>query len=100
MKKLVIMLLSCLTMTGCATAYVGTDTAMQDHKIKADFTHIEGNLYYCNDTKIVYWIGGSYSVNVVGTDYTTSYMTAYFAPNGLPYRYVDGKGICEIEVQE
>lgn len=91
MKKLIIMLLARLTMTGCATVHVGTDTA-----IKTDFTHIEGNLYYCNDTKIVYWIGGSYYVNVVGNDYTTSYMTAYFAPNGLPYRYVDGEGICEI----
>lgn len=29
-------------------------------------------------------------VNVGGDDYTTSYMVAYFAPNGKPYIYDNG----------
>lgn len=95
MKKLPIILsvLAIVLLTGCSSAYDGTDTAMQDDKINSDFELIDGydNLYYCKDTKIVYWIGGSYQVNTLGNDYTTSYMTVYYAPNGLPYIYDNNK---------
>jgi hypothetical protein len=50
-------------------------------------TDPEPVLYYAKNTKIVYWIGGSYTINVIGDDYTTSYMTVWYAENGLPYRY-------------
>lgn len=100
-KKLIIILcifniLICLS--GCSAAWEGSDTAQQDHKISTDFEQIDGyeNLYYCKDTDIVYWIGGSYQVNVIGEDYTTSYMTVYYAPNGLPYRYNKRLGLLEV----
>ena len=89
MKKILICISIFITLifTGCAAAYEGTDTAQQDDKVTQDFQQIEGydNLYYCTNTNVVYWIGGSYSVNVFGDDYTTSYMTPYYAPNGYPY---------------
>ena len=101
MKKIlyiIILLLLICNLIGCSSAYDGTDTAMQDDKINSDFELIEGydNLYYCKDTKIVYWIGGSYQLNAIGDDYTTSYMTVYYAPNGLPYIY-DNNEIKEIQ---
>lgn len=77
---------------GCGCSWDGDDTAKKDAKITADFTQIpdEENLYYNNKTKIVYWIGGSYTANLQGNDYTTSYMVAYFAPNGKPYIWENG----------
>ena len=86
---IIVFFILCVSLTACHASFEGTDTALKDDKIKADFTHIEGeeNLYYNNDTHIVYWIGGSYSVNTIGDDYTTSYMTAFYAPNGMPYIY-------------
>ena len=97
MKKIKITLLTLLLtipflFSGCSWSWDGSDTAKKDEKIGADFTQIAGeeNLYYNNRTKIVYWIGGSYMVNVGGDDYTTSYMVAYFAPNGKPYIYDNG----------
>lgn len=93
-KKLLIVIIFLLSVlctgcNGCSGAYVGSDTASKDDKIEEDFKQIKGfdNLYYCKDTKVVYWIGGSYTVNVIGDDYTTSYMTVYYAPNGFPYLY-------------
>lgn len=89
----------CITiyLTGCSSAWEGSDTAQQDKKINEDFIQIDGynNLYYCKDTDIVYWIGGSYQVNVIGEDYTTSYMTVYYAPNGLPYKFNKRLGLIE-----
>ena len=63
--------------SGCNMAWDGSDTASADMKIGSDFTLVPGesNLYYANDTKIVYWIGGSYMLNGLGDDYTTSYIT-------------------------
>ena len=84
----------------CSCSYDGSDTAQKDLKISADFVQIDGqdNLYYCKRTRIVYWIGGSYMVNTMGDDYTTSYMTAYYAPNGLPYKYnVENKKLEELK---
>ena len=94
-KKLLIAIIFLLSVfcTGCSGSFAGSDTASKDNKISEDFNRIEGsdNLYYCEDTKVVYWIGGSYTVNVIGDDYTTSYMTVYYAPNGFPYLYDEEK---------
>ena len=104
MRKLLIILdlLIVLFCNGCSCSYDGSDTAQKDLKINADFVHIENNvsenLYYHKTTKIVYWVGGSYMVNTMGHDYTTSYMTAFYAPNGLPYKYdVATNSLYEIE---
>lgn len=101
-KRILLLVVIVLLCCGCSSAYDCSDTAQQDSKVNSDFIHIENynseNLYYCKQTKIVYWIGGSYSVNVLGDDYTTSYMTAFYAPNGLPYRYdVVNNKLVEIE---
>ena len=53
-----------------------------------EFCPIENNLYYCRDTGIVYWVSESKST-----------MIPYYAPNGLPYLYVEGK-LEEIENYE
>ena len=99
-KKILVIL--CLisilfTSAGCTAAWDSVDTAQQDQKISTDFERIDGyeNLYYCKNTDIVYWIGGSYQVNLIGYDYTTSYMTVYYAPNGLPYRFNKRLGTLE-----
>lgn len=91
MKKyiLIFSILILILCSGCTWAGDGSDTAQEDIKIKTDFTIIPGedNLYYANDTKIVYWIGGSYMLNGYGDDYTTSYITVWYSPNGKLYRY-------------
>lgn len=92
-KRLIIIfdIIFVLLCSGCSCSYDGSDTAQKDTKISSDFVWIDNNasenLYYNKHTRIVYWVGGSYMVNTWGDDYTTSYMTAYYAPNGLPYRY-------------
>jgi hypothetical protein len=101
MKKLILIsLLLVIICSGCSADYFGSDTASHNTKIVADFERIEGyeNLYFCKETKIVYWIGGNYNINVIGDDYTTSYMTVYYAPNGFPYKWnISQKRLEEIE---
>ena len=96
MKKKIIIIVAVictLFVSGCScvnsNGVVNSDTAEQSDVIQSDFTKIDGydHLYYHKDTKVVYWIGGSYNMNVIGDDFTTSYMTAYYAPNGMPYLY-------------
>lgn len=83
---------------GCSASWDGDDTAKKDIKVTSDFIQIphQENLYYHKDTKIVYWIGGSYMTNLMGDDYTTSYMTPFYAANGKPYIYAEG-GLKEIK---
>ena len=84
-----ICMLGCTGCSGCAAKWWGADTAEDNAKIVEDFAKVPGeeNLYYSKETHIVYWIGGSYTVNAVGNDYTTSYMTVWYADNGKPYMY-------------
>ena len=72
--------------SGVQNVWFGDDTAENNPKIVADFEKIPGEegLYYAKDTKIVYWIGGSYTNNFLGA---TSYITPWYAPNGKPYLY-------------
>lgn len=101
-KVLLCAVIMAIILTGCSSAWDGADTAQQDKKIKQDFERVAGseNLYYCKATNVVYWIGGSYQANVWGKDYTTSYMTVYYAPNGFPYLYSPKNGqIYEINYQ-
>lgn len=90
MKKWFSIIVICLLLlTGCTAEFDKANTAKSNENIQAYFIDIpnETNLYYAKDTGIVYWIGGSYTANFVGDDYTTSYMTPWYAPNGKPYRY-------------
>ena len=85
-------MLASFTLTGCSgvsASYANTDTAEKNPKVQNDFEKIPDydNLYYAKATKIVYWIGGNYTLNVIGEDYTTSYMSPWYAENGKPYRY-------------
>ena len=106
MKKLIALsILSVTLLCGCtpvaSNGFFGSDTAEQSEVINSDFTKIKGekHLYYNNDTKVVYWIGGSYQLNVAGEDFTTSYISAYYAPNGLPYMYdTNTKELVEIKL--
>ena len=101
MKKYLILLLIifCLTLTGCTADY--DDADVYDINVKEYFEKVPGedNLYYATDTKIVYWIGGSYQVNAIGDDYATSYITVWYSENGKICRYDDGK-IMEVEKNE
>lgn len=47
-----------------------------------NFIHIQGYLYYNEYTKIVYYI---YAEGIL--DQKTSRMCAFYAPNGLPYKW-------------
>ncbi|MBR6965091.1 hypothetical protein IKH83_02135 [Candidatus Saccharibacteria bacterium] len=86
---LLVLLVCCHSCSGFDASWNGSDTAESNEKIQTDFEKIDGyeNLYYAKQTKIVYWVGGSYTVNIIGDDYTTSYMTPWYAPNGKPYLY-------------
>ena len=78
-----------IALTGCVARYDHGNTARSNISIDEYFFQIpnETNLYYAKDTGIVYWIGGTYTANLVGDDYATSYMTPWYAPNGKPYKY-------------
>lgn len=51
----------------------------------------ERDLYYDTETGIVYFVLNEFSGN-----HGYGYMPAYYAPNGLPYLYKDGK-LVEVE---
>lgn len=75
------------TVTGCydntpVSVNVESDTALQGATLGiANLEHIGNALYYDTATGIVYFWNGFWQ-------YSYSTMpTAYYAPNGLPYKY-------------
>lgn len=48
---------------------------------------IGNGLWYDSATKIVYWWNGSFGYDNMTRYRTDTTPTAYYAPNGLPYRY-------------
>lgn len=92
MKKLLCILLICLTMislVGCGaerpivTVNVENDSSLNGQVFGVDALVEIGNyLYYDSATRIVYWWNGSLSA----ANYTTT-PSPYYAPNGLPYLY-------------
>ena len=83
MKRIAIIIIALLLVcSGCAAIQYNVNTAQQDVRIQSEFTRIDGyeNLYYSKTTLIVYWISGSANFN-------TSYITVYYAKNGMPYKY-------------
>ena len=79
-----LILIVIVMMTGC----VGEGSKEYEEHTGYLFKKIEGTecLYYDTDTKIVYVIFNEFSGNL-----GYGYMSVYYAENGLPYRYVDGK---------
>lgn len=84
-KKLLIILMVFVLLfglVGCSEEVVGVNVDNQDHLSSTkfcEFVKIGDNLYYDHATKIVYIKNYTYLSNHV--------YTAYYAPNGLPYRY-------------
>ena len=83
------MLLSILTLfclTGCGES---SDNTVTDIPNLGGFTKIDGqsNLYYYNDTRIVYIIG--YSSGSVYKGY--GFMSEYYSENGLICKYINNK---------
>lgn len=89
-RLLLTLLIPMLLFTGC-----GMHTGAKDYKNNTDktFQNVDGKewLYYDKKTKIVYVIFNEFTTN---TGY--GYMSPYYAPNGKPYRYIDGE-LKEIE---
>ena len=89
-KKLLVGLIGCMlafSLVGCGetttlnvnvenSEELSTNTLGKDNLI-----YIGNNLYYDSATRIVYFWNG-----YMHTDWSTA-PTAYYAPNGLPYRY-------------
>ena len=77
------LLLFC-TLTGCGSETVVENTEnISDTKFgQSALTKIGNGLYYDSTTRIVYWWNGH--MNLI--DYSIS-PSAYYAPNGLPYKY-------------
>lgn len=92
-NKIILIAIICLLLCGCSGSWDGSDTAQKDNKIGADFERIpeSENLYYNKETRVVYWIGGSYTKNMIGNDYTTSYMSVYYSSRGKVYVFKDNK---------
>ena len=83
--KYISLLTLIFSLTGCAPSeqvLVNIENAEQLHNTtlgKDNLIKISNGLYYDSATRIVYlyfYTAGGYS-----------YMSAYYAPNGLPYRY-------------
>lgn len=76
---LVIGLVLCVSLCACAPL-----AGSKNYTTTSGLIEITGqnNLYYDSNTKIVYFMFNEYS-GYVGY----GYMSPYYAPNGLPYRY-------------
>ena len=89
MKKLLITLIILIFMfslVGCGheTIVLNIDNTEEMHNNIAGrnaLINIGSGLYYDSTTRIVYWWNGSFTANYATTP------TAYYAPNGLPYKY-------------
>lgn len=82
MKKIIafmIGLVLCVSLCACAPS-----AGSKNYATTSGLIEITGqnNLYYDSNTKIVYFMFNEYS-GYVGY----GYMSPYYAPNGLPYRY-------------
>lgn len=81
-------LLVILTLTGCdekqpITVNVTNSNSISDNVFgETALIKIGNRLWYDKTTRIVYWWTG-----VMGSSYSCTTPTPYYAPNGLPYRY-------------
>lgn len=98
MKKIVALIISlilCISLCACSRPVAGS----KNYETTSGLVEITGqnNLYYDSNTKIVYFM---FNEHLGNQGY--GYMSPYYAPNGLPYRYdansqtlieIDGGGI-------
>ena len=89
-KRLLVGLIGCvltLSLVGCnetttISVNVENNEELSSSTLGTDnLISIGNNLYYDSATRIVYW----WNESIIGQSATTP--TAYYAPNGLPYRY-------------
>lgn len=83
MKKFCAFLIAtvfCISLCACSTPTAGS----KNYETTSGLISITGqeNLYYDSNTKIVYLVFNEYLGNQ-----GYGYMSPYYAPNGLPYRY-------------
>lgn len=82
-RKLILILLLSLALTGCAASTevvaINTNSTELSNNSFGTLTEIAGNLYYDTATLIVYKRNYTY--------YGYPVDIPYYAPNGLPYRY-------------
>lgn len=77
MKKLLIIALCSLMLTGCHSEHVtNTETGVEN------LIMIDDYMYYDSSTLIVYWWNGNWKWTNGAT-----MPTVYYAPNGFPYKW-------------
>lgn len=85
MKKFVLVVLILIALitcfSGCKNISLEVSKNYEKHSTLKKLPYNE-NLYYDSDTKIVYFLFNEWAGN---SGY--GYMSAYYAPNGLPYIY-------------
>ena len=82
-KIIVAVILGCmLTLCGCGDKNKAPLSSYPYGAITDNFLWIQDNLYYDKQTNVVYWIATTSSGY-----HGYGFMTPYYAPNGLPYRY-------------
>lgn len=74
------------TCSGCSVINVGEESGFVFGNQRLVQIQGEDDLFFDTNTKIVYIAYHEYNFNQ-----GYGYMSAYIAPNGLPYKYVDGK---------
>lgn len=91
MKRLLLLLVVCVlivSLVGCGEAKtISVNAENKDDLYGGIFgikslVEIGDGLWYDSSTRIVYWWNGYFS-----TSYTSTMPTAYYAPNGMPFRY-------------
>lgn len=88
----IVFILSYLTILGAEKYSEYVDSQQEDRPISSRLVRIEGedDLYYDKDKKVVYIILNLYNTQIVPSDLSYKdfgHMSAYYAPNGLPYLY-------------
>ncbi len=89
----IIPIVICVGVACCIAIFIGGCSSVQVNVSNTESIHnnlfgtdalieIGNGLYYDSTTRIVYWWNG-----VRGYSYCATTPTAYYAPNGLPYKY-------------
>lgn len=74
------------TCSGCSVINVGEESGFVFGNQRLVQIQGEDDLYFDTNTKVVYIVCNEHIGN-----FGYGYMSEYIAPNGLPYKYVDGK---------